>query len=235
MKTSILSIILMLLLLEARVTTAQSFIITPDSFLIRDTIAVNDQGTYYFNIENLLNTELELSWDLLQINFPQGWNYNLCDYLDCMLAPIPFHRNMEPIPALQQDGVYMKLWVSPENISGYGEWVFHVYETGHLNTGDTITYQITASGVNGIFESSAQNVSLYPNPATDLATIVVPGISNGEEITVRLIDNLGRTLISKKHKGSKILSLDISSISKGSYSLLIQDEQDLITKKLQIE
>lgn len=211
---------------------AQNFSITPTSNLIQDTVPIDGQDSYYFDIENLLNEELELSWDLLEINFPHEWDYNLCDYLDCMLAPIPFHRDMEPIPALQSDGVYMKLWISPQNTAGYGEWVFHVYETGDLNTGDTITYQITAMGVSSVVEASLSEFKISPNPATDVVRIEVNEASIQNKTTVNLIDNLGRILISEEFTSNGTMVLDVSRIPMGLYSLMVQNKQQSAVKKL---
>ncbi|MFT5054885.1 MAG: hypothetical protein ACI97X_001919 [Oceanospirillaceae bacterium] len=211
---------------------AQSFSIAPESLLLTDSIPVDGATTLQFSLANLTNSDLALSWDLLELDLPAGWNYNLCDYLDCLLPPLSATNDMLPIPALLGDGVYMKLWVAPLDIPGDGVARFHVYETGNTSTGDTITFRVNASGFTGILEESAKQITVVPNPISDRFNIngLLGSLQN--DVQVSLIDTRGRTTRLSKRNGDQY---DVGQLASGIYSLVIVNGTDVVSKKVIIQ
>ncbi len=219
------------LMLTCGVLYGQSFSISPSTLLLDDTIAVDQSSTLQFDLANLTNDDLLLSWDLVELDFPHGWDYNICDYMDCILDPFPSHSDMHPIPALLSDGVYMKLWVSPEGIEGYGTARFYVRETNNSSVGDTITYHILASGYSGIDEQLANNLIVYPNPVDNELQIKGLAHLGQKDVSVELIDQLGISH-SVKEATNESYRIDRQRFSSGIYFLRITMENQSATKKI---
>lgn len=69
-------------------------------------------------------------------------------------------------------------------------------------------------------------LSIYPNPATDLATVVV---SNGfDRGSLELFDVSGRAIMTLPIRGSTV-ALPIGDLSSGSYHLRVFDHDQMIT------
>lgn len=222
----------MALILIGFTSSAQSFSISPESLLLEDSIPVDGATTLQFDLANLTNAELALSWDLIEFDFPVEWNYNVCDYLDCLLPPLPAHRDMQFIPANQSSGVYMKLWVSPEGMAGDGIMRFHVYETNNMSIGDSITFNINASGFTGVLESSSKSIKVVPNPATDHFFLDGLQSLNLDKVDLTIIDLAGR---GKTLNSNNADFIDVSSLDPGYYLLSISSENEVITKKVLIQ
>ncbi|HET9137259.1 MAG TPA: T9SS type A sorting domain-containing protein, partial [Candidatus Kapabacteria bacterium] len=71
-------------------------------------------------------------------------------------------------------------------------------------------------------------LNAYPNPATDL--LHVNWVADGKTI-VSVIDVLGRTLITKEVTGTST-TLDISSLSDGSYRIVIETSEGSFARNI---
>ena len=77
---------------------------------------------------------------------------------------------------------------------------------------------------------SAANVSLYPNPTSSEFTIVLPTALKAE---IRVFDISGKLLIYKDEAAiSNRHSVNVSSLSNGTYFVRINSEEGTVTKKL---
>lgn len=78
-------------------------------------------------------------------------------------------------------------------------------------------------------------VSLYPNPASNEINVGV-NLQNGS-ITIQLIDEVGRVVISENVNGNglTLTSLDISNIANGIYTVLISNEEAQSFKKVVVQ
>ena len=211
---------------------AQTFSISPKSLQLEDSIPVDGATTLQFDLANLTSSDLALSWELIEFDLPVGWNYNLCDYLDCLLPPLPNQRDMQLIPANLATGVYMKLWVAPLDIPGDGVLRFHVYETGNTSTGDTITFRVNASGFTGILEDSADQIRVVPNPVSDQFYIKGLPNSNQRDVYIYMIDITGRSTRLMVGADGRYRTGELAS---GIYNLLINDGTELISKRVVIQ
>lgn len=89
------------------------------------------------------------------------------------------------------------------------------------------------TGVAGVEDRiSENNVSLYPNPANSQFTIVLPKAMKAE---IRIFDISGKLLIYETESSiSNKHSVDVSSLSSGTYFVRINSEEGTATKKLLI-
>ncbi len=74
--------------------------------------------------------------------------------------------------------------------------------------------------VTSISENSVGNVSIYPNPSTGKITIT----GTSAETSLRLIDNIGRTVWNGQTTQNQDISIDFSELAKGVYSLRLQQK-----------
>lgn len=103
--------------------------------------------------------------------------------------------------------------------------------------GDTtkITKSVTVSTVTVSINELIKNakISIYPNPAKDVVTIV-----NEDKIIleqIKIIDVLGRTIYSSENMGIKIeYKIDIQKLKAGTYYLKIQTKEGLVVKNFTV-
>ena len=69
------------------------------------------------------------------------------------------------------------------------------------------------------------SVTLYPNPTTDILLIDWSGFSPNVEIEVKIIDLLGRSLITTRMMSSEN-SIDVSHLAKGAHVFLAQQNSN---------
>jgi uncharacterized metal-binding protein len=70
------------------------------------------------------------------------------------------------------------------------------------------------------------NVFVFPNPATDKATIA--GIHVEAEVSITILDNMGKVMSSQKTNGV----LELSGLPKGMYQVVINMDQQVLVRKL---
>ncbi|NTW32480.1 MAG: T9SS type A sorting domain-containing protein, partial [Bacteroidetes bacterium] len=72
-------------------------------------------------------------------------------------------------------------------------------------------------------EVDKMSVNIYPNPAYNEIQCLI-NIPENTKLTIKIIDMLGRNLLTQTHpieKGTNIINLDVSDISTGIYNLQI--------------
>ncbi len=97
--------------------------------------------------------------------------------------------------------------------------------TGNFSVQATCNSSIAPSAINE--NVLANQVSLYPNPALNELTI------NAEDLTIqsiKIIDLTGKMVLSNSFNQSS-KTIDISSLDKGSYILMLDSEKGLVSKK----
>ena len=95
----------------------------------------------------------------------------------------------------------------------------------------TVTY---LAGSIGQEELKDADVSVFPNPSSDLVAIQCNGLVRND-IEIELIDKKGRIIQSKRiTKGSTIAYFDLQSVYQGSYLLRLTSKNNQIMKKIQI-
>lgn len=66
-----------------------------------------------------------------------------------------------------------------------------------------------------------QGVKLYPNPVQDLLTIQLHGFKENEEVSVFLIDGIGKTINRQIGQGGQDLNVDVRSYNTGTYYIMM--------------
>ncbi|WP_375436901.1 M4 family metallopeptidase [uncultured Hymenobacter sp.] len=112
---------------------------------------------------------------------------------------------------------------------------------GTYSYGETEDYSITISGGAALVEEgvvksdsnmglmnqgSAQRLEVYPNPATDVLRIAMPG--NGAAVAVSVTDLRGVQVIGAQVEGGQ---LNVSSLAKGIYTLTVSDGQKVFHQR----
>jgi hypothetical protein len=91
---------------------------------------------------------------------------------------------------------------------------------------DDITVDLV-TGVSSI--ENTQEISIYPNPASTMLTVVAP-----EKIThLKVLDLLGN-VVYEEDGLQNILTLNTSAYSKGIYFVVVNTDKQTFTNKIQI-
>lgn len=85
-------------------------------------------------------------------------------------------------------------------------------------------------GVNDV--NSKTQVSVYPNPATNILNIQLPAVSSAAQVTI--FDATGRQVYFNKLESSKT-TVNVSGFSKGVYFVKIEDGNQVTTKKVVVQ
>ena len=83
----------------------------------------------------------------------------------------------------------------------------------------------------------AQLASVYPNPASGVATLLLPAaLSNGQATAVTVIDNLGRVVLARTlAAGTQTLELPLAALAPGVYAVQARTAAGLVVKRLVVE
>jgi hypothetical protein len=79
-------------------------------------------------------------------------------------------------------------------------------------------------------EDAGFAVSLYPNPAANVLSVNC----EGGEIVVSMTDLTGKQVLAQSARGGK-LTLDVSTLSSGSYILTVQQGAGSVSKRISIQ
>lgn len=98
--------------------------------------------------------------------------------------------------------------------------------TSSVATGADFTNAKFVGGFVGVSEVSRNvNVNVYPNPSSNWLVI-----KSESKVYVNLIDDLGRTILTKSFSGTE--TIDLTNVSNGIYFLNIIEGNNSVTKKL---
>lgn len=82
--------------------------------------------------------------------------------------------------------------------------------------------------------SSSEAITIYPNPSTDKIRIKSED-SDGQFFTVRMSDISGRELFSLTTHNLNQEVIDVSSIEKGIYTIIIENESNTLIRKVEVK
>ncbi|NPA38151.1 MAG: T9SS type A sorting domain-containing protein [Chlorobi bacterium] len=102
---------------------------------------------------------------------------------------------------------------------------------GTLNGGEDLseqTFSITVSTTTFISETHNGKLTLYPNPVSDLLHINVPD-NISKDARIRISDMSGKEIISTTINNGN--NINVSNLPKGVYSVLIIDDNNILTAK----
>ncbi|MEN8929024.1 MAG: T9SS type A sorting domain-containing protein, partial [Flavobacteriales bacterium] len=85
------------------------------------------------------------------------------------------------------------------------------------------------------FEITSNNISIYPNPATDFITVDILSQNENEEVTIRLFDAIGKLVYTNEvnTENNKVV-IDLEGLENGLYTVSVSNEFFITTKKISV-
>lgn len=187
-------------------------------------ITVND--IYIRNADK--TAPLSITWELVSVNVPSGWDYSMCDLGNCHVGIPAGPTVMGTAPA--GDSAFLGLNVDPMNIAGYGEVKVRIYVTGQSPSGaDTLTWQITA-GPTGVQQQFSESlVSVFPNPFSGTITVNVPA---GEKASAQIFDGSGKCHAIMTLSTGMPNRIDLKALASGVYYVNISCDGKRLFKRI---
>ncbi len=222
-----------LLLLSFFITelgNAQNFIY-PDGQHRYDTVINPSYESYTINVNTPTPEAITYKYELLVNTLPASWSYNVCDYTDCHVIPLPTSVTMSPISLANANlGVngFWKLTLTT-GLENYGDGVlmWYAYDSTDYNRGDTVSFNINYSNPLSINETST-NFITYPNPVTEALTIVNESSTSGILV---VFDVFGKHIYSKSIQPGANHNIDFSDYLSGVYWAKLTSSQGFATIK----
>ena len=107
--------------------------------------------------------------------------------------------------------------------------------TGYIVGKKGLLYKLTNADKAGLADLNdvSSAVSIFPNPAQNELTISFSeNIFNGENVTIKLIDQQGKTILFTESQSIQHISLDLNPIEKGLYTLQLVSNQKIAIQKI---
>ncbi len=133
-----------------------------------------------------------------------------------------FRFSLDKKPTL--DSVY--------RVKSSAAYIKFISDNNLSNTGWEIEWVCDLS-INDI-ESGCSNLSIYPNPATDILHIDMETQASSI-IDIDIYDMMGKCLYHQQHNSSSVhTDIDVSRLAKGVYLVKLQTEKGMISRKINI-
>jgi hypothetical protein len=94
---------------------------------------------------------------------------------------------------------------------------------------DNINIQSPGATGTKTFVANSKQVSVFPNPTSGIFTVNLPTTN---EVILKLTNAVGQEIMTEKMTGTT--QIDLSSYQQGIYTLTIQDEKSITTKKINL-
>jgi hypothetical protein len=138
-----------------------------------DEVSFNLANEVYLYINNPSGDSLRLRWRSLEVNKPDDWTVDLCDYGHCY-GGIPSSGLMNWISGNTQ--AELKLIVQPHNTPGAAWFWFRVEENGQQNNYQDVFFSLNTPGTSSAyFPATKDELRVFPNPASDAFQLVNQG------------------------------------------------------------
>ncbi|MBK7668452.1 MAG: T9SS type A sorting domain-containing protein [Sphingobacteriaceae bacterium] len=191
-------------------------------------LALGDAATVPIQFEHNEPKKINLTYTNVSYSFPAGWEIGVCDTYNCMAGVNPGNWELDSLPPGSVNAFYIQLSVDPKNIIGAGFLKVYLWQNDQPNNGDTLIWRVNAQAV-GVEEiSSNSTIKLFPNPVTD---VLIIDNSFQENTPVSLTDALGRKVMTTILSNNSN-SINLSSIEKGVYTLIIESKGKQFYKRI---
>ncbi len=200
------------LLFCANTVFAQTFQPIPDPVLETE-VAFEQANECYIFFDNPSGDTLQLRWRQIEVNAPEGWTIDLCDYGLCYVG-IPANGTMNPVYDTIQP--YLKLIVQPGTTAGAAWLWFRVFEKDHDTNYTDVFFSLFTPGTTNANEPSKAPLLVYPNPASEYLYI-----ENQEDKShlARLLNSDGRLVWVQTVQPKGFAMVDVMAYSEGFYFL----------------
>ena len=181
--------------------------------------------------KNKLDT-LELSVEIVESTIPKSWDGLVCVYGLCLGSiPEPGKKyDMSPNWG-SADNAYVRLTLNPMGRDEKAIYRVRVFNKKNPKDGDTATWIINPKKVNIPKVSSAQKMSISPNPASDFVKI---SSFNGFS-SLLIFDLAGKRIFEQKNFTEDTILIDLRSWKRGVYFVQLVDNANiLVSQKLMV-
>jgi beta-glucosidase len=138
-----------------------------------------------------------------------------------------------PLTAVLTNSNTVKLAVT--NLITPGTYIFKLtVNDGKEKSGDIVTVIVAGSTVTSLDNMAKQeDVLVYPNPTSDKFFV---NLANSKCAQITMCDITGRQLVQKNiNKQTDVVEINVAGFAKGLYLLIIQGEDRMIVKKVEIK
>jgi hypothetical protein len=158
---------------------------------------------------------ITFGWHNTEDNLDPGWDYSMCDYTACY-TEIPATGVMVAISDDEMAGDikgFVKITISPNDISGEGNIKFYVFDELDPTIGDTINF--TFSHINtASVEENEIGLSIYPNPSEGIVSLNNLGNKN---LDYSIQDLSGKIVATGLINAESLTTVDLTGLNKGIY------------------
>lgn len=133
-------------------------------------------------------------------------------------------------------GPYVINWTGPNGFTSKSEDIDNIAAgTYTITVTDNYCGKATATVIvkdvaTGIDEMSAEQITLFPNPASTELTIIVPEPMKNYDLN--LLNSLGETVLMKTHISVLSINLSISTLQTGFYFIQLTKDGNSYMKKI---
>ncbi|MBN2776880.1 MAG: T9SS type A sorting domain-containing protein, partial [Bacteroidales bacterium] len=93
--------------------------------------------------------------------------------------------------------------------------------------------QLPLSSPMGIEQYSDLNLSIYPNPVSDVLNISLDN-DFGKEVSLSIYNSMGQIVENKSFYNENLISINIESLTSGTYYLILNSDAGTIKKNVQV-
>lgn len=224
MKLSLSSLYVFAMLLISNIATAQTFTVPHDTI----TETVNTEGKFYNRINNTAAVAIRVKWKVAAHDFPADWqaNFAICDNKTCESGAILFdgnERETDTISPATEGEFYV--WPTFSTVS-FGSHYVKITLRESFNSKDTWYFFTKDANVGVATVPSNGGFAVFPNPASDIVTVLHDGSQGAKAIEVHNIT--GSTMLSALTAGPAT-RLDVSAFQPGVYFIrLLADHGEVL-------
>lgn len=201
-----------------------------------DTITVQDSMSLNLTISNNTDSTILMYADIISDNlFVTGWDYQIFGATAFFRAGQEPARETFTMPGRGHSRAritYSLDILHFKNMTQTGHFKLRIYEQGNESQADTFSVKINRV-VTGISESSSidKDINVYPIPSHDAVTIA-SGNKNFSIAGAAIYSINGQLLLQQEFDQADQHVLDISSLPKGIYILLLKDRSGKTINKM---
>jgi len=96
----------------------------------------------------------------------------------------------------------------------------------YFNGVDPLNTSVTEASIN------TQSILLYPNPANDLLTVAFSNMQVKTNYQISIVDITGRAVFTGNYQGLPQVTIPLTTIANGLYTLIIKGNSSIVAKKL---
>jgi len=204
--------ILMAFFAFSTVNAQTSFMWLPNDTIVQD-IDPNAYNELLIEQKNLTGDTLNLGVEIVLNTIDLTWDGMVCLQGICFgTIPLAGATN-QMAPLVGSLNGYVKLTVNPLGGFGSGTLRVRVYDMNNPSDGDTCTWIVNSLNTTSVEDKDASTVLIYPNPATDLISVVSSSLFNN----IAVFDIQGKKVLNTIFKNTTETSVNVSVLKSGVY------------------